>query len=390
MPIIYFNKIIWEENMKKGYIRLLVFEFFVCIILFLNSFVWNILSRHIMNAFLFLLLFIFRMVFGFEKDRHRYIKDILMDVFIFLMVFFILYYLFGIVITFAKSGNYYTFNGVKDFIVPIFVFVIFKEYLRYNLLMKAEGNLLTVIVGIIMFIWIDVSSAIFYGQFNSSYNIFVFFALTVLPSISNNVVFSYITFKVGYKPVILYSLVMSLYYYLLPIVPNPNEYLMSVINLLLPVLLFYRIYLFLKKSRDEEVDRFYKKKHFGWLILSVAITVILVYFTSGYFSFWAIAVASGSMSPAINKGDVVVIHKINDDGYGNIEKGDVLAFQYDNVTIVHRVVNVVQDNGKYYFYTKGDANNHEDNFTIEKEMVIGKVSIRIPWLGIPTVWLNEL
>ena len=376
--------------MKKGYIRLLVFEFFVCIILFLNSFVWNILSRHVMNAFLFLLLIIFRMVFGFEKDRHRYLKDILMEVFIFLMVFFILYYLFGLIITFAKSGNYYTFRGIKEFILPIIISVMLREYLRYNVMIKSEGSLITTIIGVIMFIWIDVSSAIFYRQFTSNYNIFVFFALTLLPSISNNIVFSYITLRVGYKPVILYSLIMSLYYYLLPIIPNPNEYLMSVINLLLPVLLCYRIYLVLKKTRDEEIDRFYKRKHYGWLISSAVITVILVYFTSGYFSFWAIAVASGSMSPAINKGDVVLIHKINDDNYNKIKKGDVLAFQQDNVMIVHRVINIVEDNKHYYFYTKGDANSREDNFTIEENMVIGVVPVKIPWIGIPTVWLNEL
>ena len=74
----------------------------------------------------------------------------------------------------------------------------------------------------------------------------------------------------------------------------------------------------------------------------------------------------------------------------SIKKGDVLAFKYDKVTIVHRVVNIAQDQGHYYFYTKGDANNHEDNFTIEEEMIIGVVNIRIPWIGIPTVWLNEL
>ena len=376
--------------MKKGYIRLLVFELLICIVLFLNSFVWNILSKHTMNIFLFLLIIIFKLFFGLEKDRHRYVKDILMDVVIFLIIYFILYYLFGLIVTFAKTGNYYNIRGLKDFIIPTVFYIILREYLRYNIMNKSEGSKIAIITSIIMLIWFDISNAIFYRQFTSNYNIFIFIALTLLPAISNNISFSYITSKTGYKPVILYSIAMNVYYYLIPIVPNPSEYIVSIINLILPILLCRRVYLFIKKTRDEEISRDYKKRHYGWLILSSIITIVLVYFTSGYFKYWAIAVASGSMSPNINKGDVAIIDKITNDNYSNIKKGDVLAFKYDKVTIVHRVVNIAQDQGHYYFYTKGDANSHEDNFTIEEEMIIGVVNIKIPWIGIPTVWLNEL
>ena len=375
--------------MKKGYIRLLVFEFLICIVLFLNSFVWNILSKHIMNIFLLILIILFKIFFGVEKDRHRYIKDILMDVFIFLIIFFMLYYLLGIIISFSKVSNYYTIKGLKDFIIPAIILVILKEYLRYNILAKADENKIAIITSIILFVFIDISTALYYRQFNTNYNIFIFIALTLLPAISSNISFSYITLKVGYKPIIFYELIMSLYYYLMPIIPNPNDYIASIINLILPVLLCYKIYLFIKKASDEEIRRDYKKNNYGLLGISSIIVIVLVYFTSGYFKYWAIAVASGSMSSAINKGDVAIIKKI-DDEYSKIKKGDVLAFRYDNVTIVHRVINIVKDKNKYYFYTKGDANSNEDDFTIEENMVIGVVNTRIPLIGVPTVLLNEL
>ena len=149
-------------------------------------------------------------------------------------------------------------------------------------------------------------------------------------------------------------------------------------------------HLFLNKARDEEIDRYYQKRHYGFLILSGIITVVLVYFTSGYFRFWSIAVASGSMYPVIRKGDVVIIEKLNTSDYSKVKKGDILAFTYDKVTIVHRVINIVKENNHYYFYTKGDANRHEDDFVIEEEMVIGVVNVKIPLIGMPTVWLNEL
>ena len=187
----------------------------------------------------------------------------------------------------------------------------------------------------------------------------------------------------------MYSLVTRLYYYLLPIVPNANEYITSVVEFTLPIIYCYRVYTFFKKEHDEEVERTYKKKHITTLIPSIIIVGILVYLTSGYFHYWAIAVASGSMSPTIKKGDVVIIEKLNGK-FDNLKIDDTIAFRYENIVVVHRLIKIVNEDGKYYFYTKGDANIKEDNFAITEDMMIGTVNHKIPYIGKPTVWLNEL
>ena len=91
--------------MKKGYKRLLFFEIIICCFLLLNSFAWNILSSYITILFLIFILFLFYKLFGFEKDNHRYVKDIILETIIFLITFFLLYYLLGILIGFAKTHN---------------------------------------------------------------------------------------------------------------------------------------------------------------------------------------------------------------------------------------------------------------------------------------------
>ena len=137
------------------------------------------------------------------------------------------------------------------------------------------------------------------------------------------------------------------------------------------------------------INDIYNFKSIPLLLVSLFITIILVYFTSGCFKYHAVAVASGSMSPAIDTGDVVVIKKI-DGKYSNIKEGDVIAFEYSNVIIVHRVINKVYDRGEYFFYTKGDNNKEKDNFVIKEDMIEGIVNYKIPFVGFPTVWLNEL
>ena len=375
--------------MKRGYKKLLVFELFIFIILILNSFVWNILSSYKISIFLLVVLLIFKGVFGFEKDNRRYTKDLMLEVVIFLISFFILYYLFGVVISFYRAGNYYTLTGLLDFILPSVIYVFLREIFRYMCMRKAEGSRILFVTTVAMFIFLDITSAIYFANFVSNYGVFLFIALTFLPALSLNVVLCYFIDKTGYKPIIFYALVINTYQYLLPILPNPNEYISSIVNFMLPIVFGYRLHKFLEKNHERDITLDYREKRFVPLILSMFVVLGLVYFTSGYFHYWAIAVASGSMEPKIRKGDVAIIEKI-DGHFDTLEKGQVIAFKYDGVMVVHRLVNIIKDNNEYYFYTKGDANANPDNFVVKKDMILGTVKHKISYIGIPTVWLNEL
>ena len=373
--------------MKRGYKRLLIFNIIMFIILLLNSFLFDVLSRYKMIIFLIVIMFVFFKLFGYEKDKHRYIKDIILEIAIFLFTFFILYYLLGVIIGFTES-HYYSVMGMTRFVIPVLLYVILREIFRYMMLCKAEGNSLLIIVTTIMFIFLDITSLVPNIDYSSGINVFKFFALSILPAISSNIVFSYVTMKVGYKPVIFYALIIELYVFLLPIVPDPGEYITAVIEFTLPIVLWYKIYSFFEKDRDPEIERKYNKKHFISLVGPAIIAMILVYLTSGYFHYYAVAVASGSMKTKINKGDVAVIEKI-DKKYNELEVGQVLAFYQGKRIYVHRIVDMARNGDEHFFYTKGDANNYVDNFVVKEGDIIGIVRFKIPCIGMPTVWLNK-
>ncbi len=376
--------------MKRGYKRLLIFEFFLAAVLFVNSFFVNFLSGFNISILLLIVLIVFKCLFGFEKDRHRYVKDIILDTVIFLIVFLLLYYLSGILIGFYRSNNYYSLYGLRRFILPIVCYVLLREFLRYMFMCKREGSILLTITTVLLFVFLDITSSLYFGRFETNYDIFVFIALNVLPAISSNIMFSYITTKVGYKPLILYCLVIRLYPYLLPIVPNPSQYLVALIDLLLPIVLGYNIYRFFKRRENEVPSRDYhnRKKQIVSLLPVMVIVAILVYFTSGYFRLWAIVIASGSMSPNIHKGDAVIIDKKFD--FKKLEKGQVIAYKSGDIIVVHRIVNKAKVKDSYYYVTKGDANESDDNLIITENMIVGTVDHKIPLVGLPKVWLNEL
>ena len=83
-------------------------------------------------------------------------------------------------------------------------------------------------------------------------------------------------------------------------------------------------------------------------------------------------VQTGSMSKAIEAGDMIVVKKEND-----IEINDIITFKQGNDFVTHRVVEIYNDT----LVTRGDANNTKDD-PITKSQVVGKVVKVLPGFGI--------
>ncbi len=109
------------------------------------------------------------------------------------------------------------------------------------------------------------------------------------------------------------------------------------------------------------------------------------------------AVVSGSMEPTLNIGELVVIRKINPD---LIKVGDIVVYHdpYNNLRVVHRVVEIEHIGGKRYFITKGD--NNLTNPLPDQDVGIapllvgkdirGKVILKIPKLGLVKVYFSDI
>ena len=127
--------------MKKSHVKLAVFDIFLIIVLLLNSFILSILNTYLrMSIFVLILLVIFKILFGFEKDNHRYTKDIMMNITIIYLSSFIVYYLFGLIIGFVRTNTHYSFYGIRTFIIPYALMIIAKEYLRYQMITKSQKS----------------------------------------------------------------------------------------------------------------------------------------------------------------------------------------------------------------------------------------------------------
>ncbi len=372
--------------MKKSYIKLIIFSFSFILFFLLNSLKFQFLNQTILNIILILLLGLTYFLFGFEKNRKRYWKDIVLEIIIILISFFLIYYLSGVFIGFAKTKNYLTITSFKKFIFPIFIYIILKEYLRYQLIMKASEEKKLIYLICIFFIALENTVPFSIHPLSFNQEMFLFLALTFIPSITENILCTYLSLNFGYMPGIVYLWITKLYFYILPLIPNPNEYIYSMVFFLLPVFVLFRIKSWQQKDRTNPIEREQQNKSgLIYYLPALIITIVLVYFVSGYFKYYAIAIASNSMSPCFYKGDVVIV----DQKYKNLNQGDIIAFKYEGTVIVHRINQIIKQKNEYYIYTKGDANHNPDNYKITKDMILGVVKCKIPYIGKPTVLLNE-
>lgn len=98
-----------------------------------------------------------------------------------------------------------------------------------------------------------------------------------------------------------------------------------------------------------------------------------------------LVVGSGSMSPAIEAGDLIVVRRIGSAELARIGVGSVVTFRVpdrETMVVTHRVIDVSRSSdNRVVLRTRGDANEYPDSFSIGPEHLVGELVWRVPRLG---------
>lgn len=118
------------------------------------------------------------------------------------------------------------------------------------------------------------------------------------------------------------------------------------------------------------------------LFVSATVATFFAWAFAPLMAGWSpIVVTSGSMSPTIRPGDVVVVAPPSADPRG------VVVFEDINGDLVTHRVDAVLDDGR--LRTKGDANAVPDSDLLTRDRVVGEGRLLVPLTGLPTVWLRQ-
>ncbi|MEM2465972.1 MAG: signal peptidase I [Candidatus Bathyarchaeia archaeon] len=137
----------------------------------------------------------------------------------------------------------------------------------------------------------------------------------------------------------------------------------------------------------QALNRLWKNEYFQTAITIILLLIIVFGLYYGAQAalgteYPALAVASGSMLPTLNIGDLIIVQKIAPAQiHADPINGDILVYWRGDELIVHRAVDVrCDENGVYWITTRGDNTNVND-IPWPSTMLIGKVIVRIPAIG---------
>lgn len=104
--------------------------------------------------------------------------------------------------------------------------------------------------------------------------------------------------------------------------------------------------------------------------------------------FRPLVVHSGSMSPSVNGGDVVVTRMVKP---AEVRVGDIVTFRdpsREQRLVTHRVREVHREAESFSFVTRGDTNTGVERWSIDADGTLGRLSLRIPLVGYAIGWLG--
>lgn len=132
------------------------------------------------------------------------------------------------------------------------------------------------------------------------------------------------------------------------------------------------------------------KNIISYIVIAIVFLFMVISILSnfGLFGYKFYDVLTGSMSPTINPGSLIIVKEIDD---SEVKEGDVITFKGSSTSnlTTHRVVEVIDKDNNIKFQTKGDANDVLDPMLVDEGLLVGKVILDIPYIGKVMSFINK-
>ena len=372
--------------MKKSLKQLLTIQIFMLLVIITGFFYGSIFENNLEVLFLLVSFIALYSVFKIDlKNDYKY-KQILKIVITCVLFYFVFIYVAGLFTGFAKTIYTFNFNNFIYNIIPTIIYIILMECIRTIYINKSNNNKIIIILSCIIFILYDSFSKYYLYDFKVSDELYEYIGLIVLTSIARNIFLTILCSKSNVINCVIYRIITEIYIFLVPIVPNFGPYINSVLEIALPLI----IGLILIRPPIRILSSPKKSKYSRTLsVVITAILLLIVLLNSGFIKYQMFVIGSNSMNTYIYRGDVIIARRTNNKEIKNIKKGEILVFRYNNKIISHRVYKIIKRDNKLYFKTKGDNNDQVDDNIVKEKDIIGTVSFRIKYIGLPSIWLRE-
>ena len=370
--------------MGKESSRILLIEIILLIISF-----WGLLTSHfnllLYNILLIVPLMTSLFLLGIYKRGERLTKDSALLLLIGSISYYLITYIIGYFSGFLRTSYSHNLGSVFYNVLLWGSFIVITELIRGMIIKKGKYYKKLIIFSIFVFSILEIVTNISIYNIISKRVLLDFVFSITLPIVTKNLLMTYVCYHTSYKNNILYRMVMEIPIYIVPIVPDIGDYLRNVCLIMLPMILINWHENSFFSSREIKSGKMLHKNSKIQSVCDIIIMIVLcimIALVSGVFRFAAYTIGSESMTGTINKGDVVIIDKGNNNNY---QVGDIIAFRKSGRILVHRII-YKSENG---YNTQGDFNKNKDNWLVAEKDIVGKYVFKVRYIGWLTVKFNE-
>jgi len=294
----------------------------------------------------------------------------------------------GLISKFGKSPFSFTTVGIIiNFILvssTLLGMELSRAYLTKNLSRKNPTLTLAIVTFLYTFANVSIRTLI---NFQDRFTYTEFMGENFLPILTENLLATYLALLSGPVASLAYLAPLRAFQWFSPILPDLPWGYKVLIGVLSPTIGFITIDMATTQKDQKKagiptqrpVPRLRKSKTSmkGWMAISVFM-VLTVWASTGLLGFFPTIIASGSMRPTMDVGDIAIV--ISTDP-SEIQVGDVIQYWHETEMILHRVHNIHEKGGQRLFVTKGDANTAPDLDPVFSTQIQGKLVFNIPKLG---------
>lgn len=331
------------------------------------------------------------MVLCFPKPRFRgkirTMSFLLWMSFLCAVIYLLVMMICGVAFGFGKSPFDHTLLGVVINLFKIFSFLIAIELARAQLINNSDRkSSLAYFAFIAVFITLLNLDPDRITNLETNLDIVEFIGVDLLAELCNSFFATYLVYIGGPILSILYLGIQEGFYWLSPVLPNLNWIAQAFIGILLPIFSMMLFQFSYKSEARTLKDKERKAENpFGWIVVTT-VSILIIWFAIGVFPIRPYVILTGSMEPVIYAGDVVLVRR-ND--IENLQVGDVIQFSSGNDYVFHRIIAIVEEDGRLLYQTKGDNNSAEDAELVEAEKIQGRMIEVIPKIGYPALFFRN-
>ena len=295
----------------------------------------------------------------------------------------------GLITKFGKSPLSFSPTGIAINFILVSSTVLGMElsrgYLTKNLNRKKPTLTLAAVTLLYTFTNVSILALI---NFQDPLTYSEFLGTGFLPVLTENLLATYLALLSGPAASLAYRAPLQAFQWFSPILPDLPWGYQSLIGVMTPTIGFIAITQAttpkdLRKARIPTQRkptpklRKSKKSMKGWLTLSI-LCVLIVWTSTGLLGFYPTVVASGSMKPTMEVGDLAIVISADP---SKIQIGDIIQYWQEGEMTLHRVVEITGEGDTKLFVTKGDDNPPPDTDPVFPAQIRGKLILTIPKLG---------